>query len=108
MMLATLLAAWLAAPAAAPAVLAGEAIKIDVGRRLLVVRTVSPPREHVFQVDAARTHIAAGGRTIALDAIRPGEWVLIASEAPKGDAPGSPRLAILVKAGAARPAAARR
>lgn len=107
MILTTLLAAWLAAPPAAPAVLAGEAIKIDVGRRQLVVRTVSPPREHVFLVDAARTHIAAGGRTIALDAIRPGEWVLIASQPGKGDL-GTPRLAVLVKAGAARPGAARR
>jgi hypothetical protein len=105
MMLTALLAAWLAAPAppaASPAVLAGEAIKVDLGRRQLVVRTLSPPRENVFQVDPVRTQIAAGGRAIALDAIRPGEWVLVAS------VPGTPRLAVFVKAGAARPAARRR
>ena len=88
--------------AAALSVQAGEAIKVDLGRRQLVVRTVSPPREITFLVDPARTHIAAGGRAIALDAVRPGEWVLIAFQ------PGLPRLAVLVKAGAARPAAPRR
>jgi len=52
-------------------------------------------------VDPARTTIGSGGRTIALDAIRPGEWVLVASE------PGTPRLAVLIKAGAPRPPVAR-
>jgi len=95
-----ILTAFLAAPAG-PALLSGEAIKIDLGRRLLVVRTVAPPRETAFLVDPARTTIGSGGRTIALDAIRPGEWVLVASE------PGTPRLAVLIKAGAPRPPVAR-
>jgi hypothetical protein len=94
-----LLAASLAVQAAAggPAMLAGEAVKVDLGRRQLVVRTLDPLRETAFQVDA-RTRMAAGGRPLELERVRPGEWVLVAYEPV-----GVQRVAVLVKVGAVRP-----
>ena len=95
-----LLAASLAVQAAAggPAMLAGEAVKVDLGRRQLVVRTLDPLRETAFQVDASRTRMAAGGRPLELERVRPGEWVLVAYELV-----GVQRVAVLVKVGAVRP-----
>ncbi|HEU5320454.1 MAG TPA: hypothetical protein VFX28_06610, partial [Methylomirabilota bacterium] len=87
-----------AVPGPPPALLAGEAVKVDLGRRLLVVRTTDPPRETSFQVDAARTRLSAGGRTVPLTGVRPGEWVLVAYEPA-----GAQRMAVLVKVGAVRP-----
>jgi hypothetical protein len=89
-----------AAPAPAPALLAGEAVKVDLGRRLLVVRTADPLRESSFLVDAARTRLSAGGRSVSLGSVRPGEWVLVAYEPA-----GAQRVAVLVKVGAVRPSA---
>jgi len=88
------------AAAAGPAMLAGEAVKVDLGRRQLIVRTLDPLRETAFQVDPTRTRMAAGGRPLELECVRPGEWVLVAYEAA-----GAQRLAVLVKVGAVRPPA---
>lgn len=95
-----LLAASLAAQAAVsgPAMLAGEAVKVDLGRRQLIVRTSDPLRETAFQIDATRTRMASGGRLLELERVRPGEWVLVAYEPA-----GAQRVAVLVKVGAARP-----
>jgi hypothetical protein len=96
------LAGWLALQSPAPVAsqfLAGEAVKVDLGRRQLVVRSTDPPRETTFQVDARRTSIASGGRPLALEGVRAGEWVLVSFEGA-----GPQRLAVLVKVGAARPA----
>src|SRR5262245_36751515 len=98
-----LLAAVLAfqpAPAPPPALLAGEAVKVDLGRRQLVVRAADPLREIAFDVDAARTRLSSGGRTVTLESVRPGQWVLVAFEEA-----GTQRVAVLVKVGAVRPSA---
>lgn len=89
-----------ATPPAAPALLAGQAVRIDLSRRQLVVRTTDPLRETAFQIDASRTLISWGGRAVGLERVRPGEWVLVAYESA-----GAQRLAVLVKVGAARPPA---
>ncbi|HET8648330.1 MAG TPA: hypothetical protein VFO85_22725 [Vicinamibacteria bacterium] len=89
------------AVAAAPAPLSGEAVKVDLRRRQLVVRWGDPLRETAFAVEPD-TRISAGGRAIPLEAVRPGEWVLVAFEAR-----GARRVAVLVKVGAARPATGR-
>jgi hypothetical protein len=86
------------APAAGPELTAGEAVRVDLARRQLVVRSVDPPRETAFLVDACRTRMSWGGRAVGLETVRPGEWVLVASEPA-----GAQRLAVLVKVGAARP-----
>lgn len=99
MVLAALLALE-ATPPAAPPLLGGQAIKVDLARRQLVVRTTAPPRETAFLVDESRTRISSGGRAIGLERVSPGEWVLVAYEAV-----GAQRLAVLVKVGAARPPA---
>lgn len=98
-LLATLLALQ-AAPAPPPALLAGEAVKVDLGRRQLVVRAADPLREIAIDVDEARTRLAAGGRPVTLESVRPGQWVLVAYEQA-----GTQRVAVLVKVGAVRPAA---
>jgi hypothetical protein len=95
------LAGWLVLQSPAPdvpTVLAGEAVKVDLGRRQLVVRTVEPPRETTFNVEDGRTRIASGGRPLALEGVRAGEWVLVAYQAA-----GLQPVALLVKVGAARP-----
>ena len=92
--------AFQAAPAPPPALLAGEAVKVDLGRRQLVVRATDPLREIAVDVDAARTRLAAGGRPVTLESVRPGQWVLVAYEQAGGQ-----RVAVLVKVGAVRPSA---
>jgi hypothetical protein len=99
-LLAALLAFQPAPPDPAPALLAGEAVKVDLGRHQLVVRTADPPREVAVDVDAARTRLAAGGRPVTLAGVRPGQWVLVAYEQA-----GAQRVAVLVKVGAVRPSA---
>src|SRR5688572_6056524 len=89
-----------AAPAPPPALLAGEAVKVDLGRRQLVVRAADPLREIPFDVDAARTRLASFGRPVTLESVRPGQWVLVAYEQA-----GAQRVAVLVKVGAVRPSA---
>jgi hypothetical protein len=89
-----------AVPAPAPALLVGEAVKVDLGRRHLIVRTADPLREVAFQVDEARTRLSSGGRAIPLEAVRPGEAVLVAWEPAH-----TQRVAVLVKVGAVRPSA---
>lgn len=100
------LAGWLMLQQPAPVatgLLAGEVVKVDLARRHLVVRSADPPRETAFVVDAVRTRMGCGGRPIALEGIRPGEWVLVAHEAA-----GLQPLAVLVKVGAVRPSPASR
>jgi hypothetical protein len=100
---AALLAALLAlqaAPPPSPALLAGEAVKVDLGRRQLVVRAADPLREVAVDVDPARTRLASSGRPVTLAAVRPGQWVLVAYEQS-----GAQRVAVLVKVGAVRPSA---
>lgn len=87
-----------ATPAAGPSLMAGEAIKVDLARRQLVVRTTDPMRETAFLIDESRTRMSSGGRAIGLGSVRPGDWVLIAYEPA-----GAQRLAVLVKIGASRP-----
>jgi hypothetical protein len=92
-----------ATPAAGPALIEGEAIRVDLARRQLVVRTTDPLRETAFLVDESRTRMWSGGRAVGLDRVRPGEWLLVAYEPA-----GAQRLAVLVKIGAARPRAGAR
>ena len=100
MALVAALLAFQAAPAPPPALLVGEAVKVDLGRRQLVVRTAEPLREVAVEVDAARTRLSAFGRPITLEVVRPGQWVLVAYEQM-----GTQRMAVLVKVGAVRPSA---
>jgi hypothetical protein len=95
------LAGWLVLQSAAPEappVLAGEAVKVDLGRRHLVVRTIEPRRETTFHLEEGRSRIVSGGRVLPLEAVRAGEWVLVAYEST-----GPQPVALLVKVGAARP-----
>jgi hypothetical protein len=96
------LAGWLVLQSPAPeaAFLAGEAVKVDLGRRQLTVRTTEPLRETTFNVEDGRTRLLSGGRPATLEGVRAGEWVLVAYEAA-----GAQRVALLAKVGAARPAA---
>ena len=89
-----------AAPAPSPSLLAGEAVKVDLGRRQLVVWAADPLREIPVDVDATRTRLSTGGRPVTLESVRPGQWVLVAYEEA-----GAQRVAVLIKVGAVRPPA---
>jgi hypothetical protein len=88
-----------AAPSVAPVLVAGDAVKVDLSRRQLIVRSPDRQRETVLDVDASRTRITAGGRPLALESVRPGEWVQAAYETA-----GAQRVAVLIEVGAPRPA----
>ena len=94
------LLAFQATPSAPTTLLAGEAVKVDLGRRQMVVRTLDPAGEVAVEVDASRTRLAAWGRPVTLESVRPGQWVLVAYEQA-----GAQRVAVLVKVGAVRPSA---
>jgi hypothetical protein len=84
------------------AVVAGEAVAVDLGRRVLVMKVAGrEPREVDFTVDDA-TRFTAGGRTVRLEDVRPGDRIVVSST----EGGGGRRLARLVRAGAARAALA--
>ena len=65
-------------------VVQGELIRVDVGKRTLVIRPVgTPPREVDVTVDAA-TLMTASGRTLGLEDLKTGERV-VASCTGAGD-----------------------
>lgn len=94
--------AWgLAVPSAAPSgVVTGDAVAVDLGRRILVVRIAGrEPRELEFAVDEA-TRFTAGGRTVRLEDVRPGDRMSVSST----EGEDGRRRARLVRAGGARAA----
>jgi hypothetical protein len=86
--------------AAAALLITGEAVRVDLGQRALVVKIAGrAPREVEFTVDAA-TRISASGRSLLLEDVRPGDRVLVSgteAEAGRGQAR-------FVRVGAARAA----
>ena len=77
----------------------GELARLDLGRRMLVVKVKPPegePYELELQTDEG-TRISSRGRTLALSEMRPGERVLVScsDEGPR-------HRALLVKMGAPR------
>lgn len=98
--MATVALVWgLAVSSAAPsAVVTGEAVALDLGRKVLVVKTAGPaPRELDFAVDGS-TRFMAGGRDVGLEDVRPGDRVVVSSAV---DETGL-RRASLVRAGRGR------
>lgn len=94
-----LLAAILAA-AAGDRLIEGELVRVDVGKRTLVVRpSVGAPREVDVTVPAAAP-ITAAGRPVAFEELKTGERIAVACE---GAASG-PCRAKRVRAGPARQA----
>jgi hypothetical protein len=94
--------AWgFAALSAAPsAVVAGEAVALDLARRVLVVKVAgAPPREVELAVDDA-TRFTAGGRGVRLEDVRPGERIVVSSTEDEAGR----RRAVLVRAGRTRAA----
>jgi hypothetical protein len=82
------------------AIVAGEAVAVDLSRRALVVKVAGrEPREIDFTVDDA-TRFTAGGRTARLEDVRPGDRIVVSSTVGEGGR----RLARLVRAGGARAA----
>jgi hypothetical protein len=78
----------------------GEAVRVDLGRRCLVVRVAGrEPREIELAVDDA-TRFTSAGRAIRLDDVHPGDRVLVSCS----DAEDGRHLARLVRAGGARAA----
>ena len=76
----------------------GELVRVDLDKRILVVRpTEAPAHEVDVTVDAA-TRITASGRTVALDELKPLERIAVACD---GAFPRSCR-ARRVRAGPAR------
>jgi hypothetical protein len=92
-----------AAPPAGPLLLSGDAVKVDLSRRQLIVRSPDRVRETELDLDASRTRITSGGRSHNLESVRPGEWVKAAYETA-----GAQRIAVLIEVGAARPAPGQR
>jgi hypothetical protein len=71
-----------AARAEADRLIEGELVRVDLRKRLLVVRTSSgQPREVDIKVVAA-TAVSAAGRTLAIDELKAGERVVVACEGP--------------------------
>jgi hypothetical protein len=86
--------------AVAALLITGEAVRVDLGQRALVVRIAGrEAREVEFTVDAA-TRISASGRSLLLEDIRPGDRVLVSGT--EGE-PGRGQ-ARLVRVGATRAA----
>ena len=78
----------------------GEAVRVDLGRRALVVRIAGPPpREMELAVDDA-TRFTSAGRAIRLDDVRPGDRVVVSC----ADGEGGRHFARLVRAGGGRAA----
>lgn len=78
----------------------GEAVRVDLGRRSLVVRVAGgEPREMEFAIDDA-TRFASAGRAIRLDDVRPGDRVVVSCS----DGEGGRHLARLVRSGGSRAA----
>ncbi len=87
--------------AAAALLVAGEAVRVDLGQRALVVKVAGRvPREVEFTVDAA-TRISASGRSLLLEDVPPGDPVTVSGTEGQG---GRGR-ARLVRVGAPRAAA---
>jgi len=81
--------------------LAGDLIRVDVGKRTLVLRPSSgPAREADVTVDAA-TVITASGRVLGLEELKTGERIAVSC----AGAAGGPCRARRVRAGPARHAA---
>jgi hypothetical protein len=77
----------------------GELARLDLGRRVLVVK-VKPPEGAPFELEVQTdegTRISAGGRTLALSEMKPGERVLVSCSDD-----GPRHRALLVKMGAPR------
>jgi len=71
-------------PAETPAVkarthlLVAEAVRVDLRRRWLVVKTgEQPPAELQIAVDEGRTRVSSGGRAVRFEDIRPGDRVAV-------------------------------
>ena len=63
----------------------GELLRVDLGKRLLVVRPSSgDPREVDVKVEEA-TAISAVGRTLRLDELKTGDRVVVACEGQGGE-----------------------
>jgi len=78
----------------------GETVRVDLGRRSLVVRVAGgEPREMEFAIDDA-TRFASAGRAIRLDDVRPGDRVVVSCS----DGEGGRHLARLVRSGGSRAA----
>jgi hypothetical protein len=76
----------------------GEAVRVDLGHRSLVVKVAGhEPREIEFAVDDA-TRISAAGRAVLLEDVRPGDRVVVSGTQVEGGR----RQARLVRAGASR------
>jgi hypothetical protein len=62
---------------AADRLLEGELVRVDLGKRVLLVRPADgPPREVDAAVDAATT-ITASGRAVALEDLKPAERIAV-------------------------------
>jgi hypothetical protein len=109
------LAAQAPAPAGSPAetpavkarthLLVAEAVRVDLRRRWLVVKTrEQPPVELHIGVDEGRTRVRLGGRVVPFEDIRPGDRVAISCS---DDASGAhtARLIVIRRQGVAHPAA---
>jgi hypothetical protein len=83
-----------------------EAVRMDLRRRLLVVKTgEQPPVELQIAVDEGRTRVSAGGRAARFEDIRPGDRVAVSCS---DDAAGAhtARLIVIRPRGAASPSPA--
>jgi hypothetical protein len=79
----------------------GELMRVDLGKKQLVVRpSTGAPLEVDVKVDAA-TAISASGRSRRLEELKTGERVVVACAEPQGEA----CRALRVRAGPARQAA---
>lgn len=99
--MAFVLAVGLAVSSATPSgVVTGEAVAVDLGRRVLVVKIAGrEPRELELAVDDA-TRFTAGGRSVRLADVRPGDRMSVSTT----EGEDGRRRARLVRAGGARAA----
>lgn len=106
-------AALQAAPAAPPDtgeakakthLLVAEAVRVDLRRHVLVVKTAdTPPAELQIGVEEGKTRVSSGGKAIRLEDVRPGDRVAVSCS---DDAAGAhtARLIVIRPRGAASPA----
>jgi hypothetical protein len=87
--------------------LVAEAVRVDLRRRVLVVKTGDqPPAELQIGVEEGRTRVSSGGRAMKLEDVRPGDRVAVSCSDDASGAHVARLIVIRPRSGTSTPAPA--